>query len=130
MCSMTLQASTEVIEPQHKKGRKGSRQASGVVPALRPGDCIQAVFIVAQGVLAMGGDAARLLQWGSSTPAAAATLSLAIAMLKWAKYLHEVSPGWFSDVKQVLRLDLLVIGLLYTAMSGLPASDAKIRKIK
>lgn len=90
---MTLQTSAEVIQPKRKKGRTGSRQGSDAAPALRPRDCVQAVFKLAQGVLAVGGDAARLLHWGAPTPALAATFSLAVALLRWAKDFHGISPG-------------------------------------
>lgn len=102
-----MQASSEVIQPQRKKGRKGSRQAPSAAPALRPCDCIQAAFNAAQGVLAVGGDAARLLCWGPSTPAATATLSLAVAMLKWSKDLQETMPGWCCTVEHVCSLPVL-----------------------
>ena len=97
-----MQASSEVIEPQRKKGRKGSRQAPSTAPALRPYDCIQAAFKTAQGVLAVGGDAARLLQWGPSTPAATATFSLAVAMLNWSKDLRHIMPGWCCTIEHIL----------------------------
>ena len=102
-----MQASSEVIEPQRKKGRKGSRQAPSTAPALQPRDCIQAAFNAAQGLLAVGGDAARLLRWGSSTPAATATLSLAVAMLKWSKDLPEIIPGQCCVAEQVCSWPVL-----------------------
>lgn len=90
---MTLQTSAEVVQPKRKKGKTSSRQGSDAAPALWPGDCIQAVFKLAQGVLAVGGDAARLLHWGAPTPALAATFSLAVALLRWSKDLHGCNPG-------------------------------------
>lgn len=104
MCgALTPQASTDVIEPQRKKGRKGSRQGPGAAPALRPCDCIQAALKTAQGALAVGGDAARLLQWGAHTPAARATFSLAVAMLQWSRSLQEVNPGQGSNPETLLH---------------------------
>ena len=51
-------------------------------------------------MLAVGGDAARILQWGADTPAAIATFSLAVAVLKWSKDLQGIMPGWCCTVEQ------------------------------
>ena len=93
MDHLALQTSTEVIEPQRKKGKKSARHGSETTPARCPGACVQAGHAVAEGVLAVAGDAIRILQWGVATPAAVSTFDLATAMLHWAQQLHSMTPG-------------------------------------
>ena len=89
-----LQACTEALEPPRKKGRASADHGGGSTGnALSPRGCIQAAHAVVQGVLAVAGDAARLLQWECHTPAGVATFDLAVAMLTWAEELSQSSAG-------------------------------------
>lgn len=92
---MWLQASAEVVEPRRKKGKSIPHRDSSET-ALPPRECIQLGHTVVQGVLAVAGDAARLLQWDCDTTPAVATLSLASASLSWANELCRTSPGNFD----------------------------------
>ena len=93
---MWLQASAEVIEPRRKKGKSIPHRDSSET-ALPPRECIQLGHAVVQGVLAVAGDAARLLQWDCDTTPAVATLSLASASLSWANELCRTSPSKFHE---------------------------------
>ena len=65
----------------------------GSTPCVHSRDCVQAGHAVVQGVLAVAGDAARILQWGHDAPAAVATFSLVASLLLWTKQLCELTSG-------------------------------------
>jgi len=88
-----LQSTVEVIQPQRKKGRSNPDQTCTSTTGLACQACIQAGHSVVTGVLAVAGDAARLLQWACCTPAAVATFEMATALLAWANELCQMSSG-------------------------------------
>ena len=88
-----LQHPVEVIEPRRKKGRSRPDQACASAMGLSCQACIQAGHSVVTGVLAVAGDAARLLQWACCTPAAVDTFEMATALLAWANELCQMSSG-------------------------------------
>lgn len=88
-----LQNAVEVIEPRRKKGRSNPDQACTSTTSLSCQACIQAGHSVVTGVLAVAGDAARLLQWACCTPAAVATFEMATSLLAWANELCQISSG-------------------------------------
>ncbi len=95
-CALTaglLQNTVEVIEPHRKKGRSHPDQACTSTAGLSCQAYIQAGHSVVTGVLAVAGDAARLLQWACCTPAAVATFEMATALLAWANELCQMSSG-------------------------------------
>ena len=90
---LLLQTTAEVIEPQRKKGRSNPDQACTSMTGLSCQACIHAGHSVVTGVLAVAGDAARLLQWACCIPAAVATFEMATALLAWANELCQMSSG-------------------------------------
>ena len=88
-----LQNTVEVIQPQRKKGRSNPDQACNSTTGLSCQACIQAGHSAVTGVLAVAGDAARLLQWACCAPAAVATFEMATALLAWANELCQMSSG-------------------------------------
>ncbi|KAL0037621.1 hypothetical protein WJX77_005190 [Trebouxia sp. C0004] len=115
-----LEASTvntvAVIEPRRKKGRSNPDQACTSTTGLSCQACIQAGHSVVTGVLAVAGDAARLLQWACCTPAAVATFEIATALLAWAHELCQMSSE--SEVIQLRDSALLRAMTLVAATRG------------
>ncbi len=90
---LVMQTAAEVMEPRRKKGKPTLHQGHANAEALSPRDCVQAGHAVAQGVIAVAGDAACLLRWDCGAPAAVATFGLASALLSWANELCQGTSG-------------------------------------
>ncbi|DBA71994.1 TPA: hypothetical protein ACH3X2_010737 [Trebouxia sp. C0005] len=111
-----LMNTVEVIEPRRKKGRSHPDQACTSTTGLSCQACIQAGHSVVTGVLAVAGDAARLLQWVCCAPAAVATFETATALLAWANELCQMSSE--SEVIQLRDSALLGAMNLVAATKG------------